>query len=280
MLVTIFADHVIFRKIVVLLLALLLGVPAQAQDARPGAAGIGDSLFPHLGNGGYDARHYTLDLAWDADTEILSGTVTIDAIATQNLSAFNLDFRQLDVHDVAVNGTTAMFSHAPPELTITPAEPLLDGASFAVAVTYSGIPEPVLGEGAPVPVGWLRNEDGVYVVSEPSGSSAWYPVNDHPLDKATYTFRITVPEPLEVAANGLLQDEIDNGDTTTWVFEAGDPMASYLVTVNIGDFVVQTDEGPDGLPALAEADHPVFTDRSGAMPVSPACVLRTIGSRL
>lgn len=236
------------RLLITALLIFLLYSPVQAQDAQPGAAGIGDSLFPMLGNGGYDAQHYTLDLAWDDATDILAGTVTIDAIATQDLSAFNLDFRDLAVSAVRVDGDTAEFVHVPPELTITPAAPLLAGDLFTVAVSYSGVPEPVIDEGAPIPVGWIRNQEGVYVVNEPSGASAWYPVNDHPLDKATYTFRIAVPEPLVVAANGLLQDEIDNDDTTTFVFEASDPMASYLVTVNIGDFVVQTEAGPNGLP--------------------------------
>ncbi|MGW8368681.1 MAG: hypothetical protein ACWGPN_08365, partial [Gammaproteobacteria bacterium] len=42
------------------------------------------------------------------------------------------------------------------------------------------------------------------VASEPVGAAAWYPVNDHPRDKATYRFEITVPQPYVVAANGLL----------------------------------------------------------------------------
>jgi aminopeptidase N len=68
------------------------------------------------------------------------------------------------------------------------------------------------------------------------------------LDKATYSLRITVPKPYMVAANGLLEETIDNGDTTTYVWENDDPTASYLVTINIADFVMQTEEGPDGLP--------------------------------
>ena len=75
-----------------------------------------------------------------------------------------------------------------------------------------------------------------------------FPVNDHPLDKATYSFRVTVPKPFEVAANGVLVETIDHGDTTTFVWEARDPMASYLATVNIGEFDVETEQGPNGIP--------------------------------
>ena len=51
-----------------------------------------------------------------------------------------------------------------------------------------------------------------------------------------------------VAANGVLTDTIDNGDTQTFVWEMSEPMASYLATVDVAEFTVQTEEGPNGLP--------------------------------
>ena len=36
-------------------------------------------------------------------------------------------------------------------------------------------------------------------------AASWYPVNDHPLDKASYTFRIAVPRGLQAIANGELE---------------------------------------------------------------------------
>ena len=55
------------------------------------------------------------------------------------------------------------------------------------------------------------------MTSETSGAATWYPVNDHPLDKAAYSLRITAPKPYVVAANGLLQQKVDKGDTVTYV---------------------------------------------------------------
>ena len=47
-------------------LAFLAPAAAQAQGGpTPGATRIGDPYYPTLGNGGYDARHYTLDLSVD-----------------------------------------------------------------------------------------------------------------------------------------------------------------------------------------------------------------------
>ena len=53
----------------------------------PGADGAGDPYFPLDGNGGYDVQHYDLDVKYDPETDVLTGEATIEARATQNLSA-------------------------------------------------------------------------------------------------------------------------------------------------------------------------------------------------
>ena len=167
-----------------LALALLLGL-------TPGAPGIGDSYYPRLGNGGYDVGHYDIDLAY-ADGRI-HGTTTITATARQGLSRFDLDFLGLTISSLKVNGTTADYRRDGQELIITPAEGLPEGATFTVEVAYAGRPAPVqepsLGKS-----GWVPTSDGAVTVSEPSGSMTWFPVNDHPTDKATFSYRIKVPE--------------------------------------------------------------------------------------
>ena len=214
-----------------------------------GADGLGDPYYPQLGNGGYDVTHYALDLAFDPDSRSINGTTTITAQATQNLSAFNLDFSGLKIGAISVDDHPADFSRTGTELTIRPADILPAGQLFTITVDYSGVPQPIVDPGVPFArVGWITAGSGVFVLSEPSGAMSWYPVNNHPTDKASYTFRITVPKPLLVAANGLLEEKIDNGDTTTFVWEAADPMASYLATVNIAEFKMVTEEGPNGLP--------------------------------
>jgi aminopeptidase N len=244
---------------------------------QPGADGLGDPYDRQLGNGGYDAQHYALDLEVDVGGNTVSGTVTMRAVATQDLSAFNLDFvgndiRHLLVDDVPVDyvrdpapehsgGLTvrpgqSSSAFQPPrtletqgrELTVFPIEPLHSGQAFTVELSYSGSPQPFYSRAVWFPMGWNHYEGGIFVASEPDAASSWFPVNDHPLDKATYTFEVTVSEPYVVAANGLLEEVIDNGATNTYVWEASDPLASYLVTVNIAEYVLQTEEGPDGLP--------------------------------
>jgi aminopeptidase N len=218
-------------------------------DPIPGSSGLGDSLYPDFGNGGYDAQHYTLDITVnEVASSDLDAVTTIEAIATHDLSAFNLDFLGFEITRLTVNEEAAEFTRAGQELTVTPAQPIPNGAAFTIVVEYSGIPDELTSQALPFPTGWIAYGRGIFVLSEPDGSATFYPVNDHPLDKATYTFIVTVPKPFEVAANGVLTDTIQNGNSTTYRFELRDPMASYLATININDFNTETMQSPSGIP--------------------------------
>src|SRR3569833_3094893 len=86
------------------------GTPASAKfTPSPGAPGIGDPYYPDYGNGGYDVGHYDLRLRYWPGADRLTGTATILASATQDLSRFNLDFA-LTVKSVLVNGLPARFT--------------------------------------------------------------------------------------------------------------------------------------------------------------------------
>ncbi len=80
---------------------------AAASEPTAGAPGVGDRLFPLLGNGGYDARHYTIELTVDVANNAVEATTTVVAQATQALSAFNLDFAGPPITRVEVDGAAA-----------------------------------------------------------------------------------------------------------------------------------------------------------------------------
>lgn len=217
--------------------------------ASEGAVGIGDPLYPQLGNGGYDVQRYTLDLDVDVATNTISATATIEARTTQELARFNLDLFGLEVRAVSVDDQPATSSRDGQELTITPATPLARDAAFSAVISYGGEPEPVADPSSAgiFDNGWTAYDDGVYIVSEPAGAMSWYPVNNHPADKAAYTFRVSVPDPFVVAANGVLRETIDEGAQTTYVWHMDNPMASYLATLHIARLEVETSTGPNGL---------------------------------
>jgi hypothetical protein len=232
--------RVAFVVMAVLCAGLLPGAAVAGERGSdpftPGAPGVGDPYFPLDGNGGYDTRHYLLDVAYDPATDVLDGTAVITAKATQNLSRFNLDFVGLEVRDVDVNGRDATWTRDGSELTITPRRGLRKGRIFVTVVRYAGVPQTI--EDQFGVSGFIHTDDGALVVGQPDVAATWYPVNDHPSDKAAYTFRITVPEGLEAVANGVLVSERTRRGRTTWIWNAREPMASYLTTATIGEFDV------------------------------------------
>ncbi len=231
-------------------MCLMMAGVAFAQSPQAGSDGIGDRYYPQLGNGGYDVQHYDIDLTAHLATNSIDATVTIQANATEALKTFNLDFEGLKISRLTVDGAPAAYQRAGHELTVTPSSPLASGAAFEVVVRYSGVPgQDIDDHGAPAFAdGWTQYPGGVFVASEPSGAARWFPCNDHPLDKATYSFRITVPKPNVAAANGVLEQTIPAGDSTTYVFSEMHPMATYLATVNIGDLARLDGQSASGVP--------------------------------
>ncbi|MEU4891277.1 M1 family metallopeptidase [Streptomyces sp. NPDC044780] len=229
-----------------LLLALCAGCTggAGAQDdvhgataARPGSAGVGDALFPRLGNGGYDVRGYRLALDYTPTSHRLEGTARITARATRALSSFHLDLDGLRVRKATVNGRPAQAARSGTELILTPATALPKGRTFTATVVYDGEPKTLTGEDG-AHEGWLRTHDGAVALGEPTGSMTWFPGNHHPSDKATYDIAVTVPKGYTAVSNGELKRQETQGDRTTFRWHTGEPMAGYLATVAIGRFDV------------------------------------------
>lgn len=112
-----------------------------------GASGMGDPLYPNLGNGGYDVQRYTIALEVDPLANTVSGSTTVMANATESLSSFNLDFHGLTVDAITVNEAKVNYSRSGDELTITPAMPLQADRQFTTVVQYHGSPETISSAG-------------------------------------------------------------------------------------------------------------------------------------
>ncbi|WP_445280885.1 M1 family metallopeptidase [Streptomyces sp. DSM 118148] len=236
---------------------------AASPAPTPGAPGVGDPYFPRLGNGGYDARHYDLDIAYAPGTGRLDGRTTLRARATQNLSSFDLDLQRLDISRIEVDGSGARFTRDGDEVTVTPRHTLRRGREFTVSVTYGGVPEPL---GGPIifgsEYGWMKTADGVFVACEPNAASTWFPSSDHPSDKATYDIRIKAPKGLTAVSNGRLVSTRDRGGSTYTHWRESRPMATYLATATIGRFDVRTGRTPGGTPIYVAID-PVLKNGNG-----------------
>ncbi|MDO9397600.1 MAG: M1 family metallopeptidase [Herbiconiux sp.] len=200
-----------------------------------GSSSGGDDYIPTSGNGGYSVEHYALELDYRVVTNRMQGTAVIRAHSTQELSRFSLDFAGLSVMKVTVDGVRPRkLAETVRKLVITPETPIEAGVPFEVTVRYRGAPHPI--RSAWGEVGWEELADGVIVAGQPCGAASWFPCNDEPGDKATYSIALTCEAGYTVVSNGVLAGRSSRSGRTTWRYEMAQPMSTYLATVQIGRY--------------------------------------------
>ncbi|MFF8407395.1 M1 family metallopeptidase [Streptomyces sp. NPDC014846] len=231
------------RKAALLASAVSVCLVAAAAPAEP--LGVGDRLYPYLGNPGYDVASYDLNLTYPGTNDKpLQAVTTIDAWTTADLDRVNLDFAHGTVQSVEVDGRPADFSTAGEDLVVTPAHSLHRGLWTRITVRHTS--DPVAGKGQEG--GWVRTTDGLAMANQADAAHLVFPCNDHPSDKAMFTFRITAPNGWTAVANGLPAGADRVGTTTTWTYRTQHPMATELAQVSIGRSAVVRRQGPHGLP--------------------------------
>jgi len=212
---------------------------ARLELPSPGAPGIGDPLFPTLGNGGYDVLHYNLQLRYETADPLqpLDGTVRILARATQALSRFDLDFAGDSVAAVRVDGLPAKVSRDGEDLVITPLLPVFRGQLFLITVVhFAASPRPVDPTVFVTPFFAMVSGSGWAL--QPNNAHTVFPCNDHTSDKATFSFRIDVPEGTTAVASGVETERLTRNGRTVVQFEQREPMATELAQVAVGAFSV------------------------------------------
>jgi aminopeptidase N len=228
------------------------GAQATTDPGPPGlSTPVEDRVYPDVGDPGVDALHYRLDLDWDRDARVLTGTETVRLRATTDADHLQLDLAaDLTVDTVRIAGRTADFEHDGKDLVVS--HDVEADQRYTLVITYSGSPRPV-----PAPTkrgdfnttGWTTTADGeVWTMQEPYGAYSWYAVNDQPSDKALYDFRISVPAPWVGVANGELASRATRAGRTVTRWTLDEPAASYLVTLAIGDLVRTEDSSPSSVP--------------------------------
>lgn len=229
-----------------LALAALLAAAGPASAGPIGTAGVGDPYFPLAGNGGYHVAHYDLTLRYDPTSRHLDGRAVLTARAIQSLTRFDLDLNGLKVTGLTVDHRKADFRREGQELVVTPRRALRRGQVFRVAVSYNGTPGPVIDPDGSLD-GWVPTDDGAFVAGEPQGAMTWFPANNHPRDKSSYDFTITVPKGRTAVANGVLLGQWTTNGLTTFRWHQPEPMAAYLATATVGRFQVEQYTTRDGI---------------------------------
>lgn len=269
---------------------------ARGVNASVAAGGIGGYGHPET-----DVRSENLDLTWNGTT--LTGRATIKAAATTATPSLDLDLQApLTVTKATLDGRAVQVKRSGHVATFATGA-LTPRREVTLVVEYSGKPQSVKasttrGDNAEG-LGWIRRSDGsVTTFSEPYGTSTWAPVNETPSDKAVFSTTVTTPAKQVGVVNGTPcsgQPTASATGTTTTSWRAREPMAPYLLSLNIGDYhphEIPLDGGLKAtvyarpvdeaiVPRLEDAvpwAYPWLTERLGAYPLENLAVVLTDGS--
>lgn len=252
-----------------------LATLGMAEPPARGPQGLGDRLFPMLGNTGYDALSYDVSLDYSGhNDQPLDATTEITVRATTELDHINLDFARGTVRSVKIGGLPAAHEQHGEDLVLTPAFHVSRGQEVTISIAHTSDPR-AKGDG-----GWLRTSDGLAMANQADAAHRVFPCNDHPSDKALFTFRITAPQELTAVANGLPLSPGARAGRRTWTYRTSHPMATELAQVSIGKSSVVLRHGPHGLPlrdVVPTADRAALAHWLAKTPAHMAWMERKVG---
>jgi aminopeptidase N len=242
--------------------------PVSPHAGSAGAPSADDRFYPTLGNGGYDVQRYDAQLEWHPPGDTLltgsiEATVTIEAIATKDLSELSLDLTRVNTTIERVTVDDAQVVPGEDELgrklLLSLTEPVAAGASFTIRIGYTATPWLVprtgetAGETSASPAdgrGLVADGDGgFFLAAQPNGAHTLLPSNDYPTDKAQFSVQLTVPPGMTAFATGRLVSVTPGLDgSLTWLYQSDHPVATHVLSVGAGRYWLGNAESPDGLP--------------------------------
>ncbi|GAA2932991.1 M1 family metallopeptidase [Microbacterium luteolum] len=193
-----------------------------------------DPYTPHSGDRRFGVLHYDLSIDYRVPTNRLVGTATLQVRMQEAAKHISLDLVGLKATKVRVSGDRgATFRQDQRRIRVDFGTERAAGDEFTVTVDYSGAPAPRRTRWGMI--GWEELEDGALVASQPTGAATWFPCNDIPSDKATYRLEFTADPEYTVVSGGAATRSTQRG-RTRWTFQQTLPTATYLMTVQIGQY--------------------------------------------
>lgn len=183
----------------------------------------------------------------------ISGKVTSTFTALSNMNTVTFDLaKALNVSSVKRNNQPLTYTqNTSNELVINLGTAVAAGTSATVEIIYAGnAPQ---GQEA-----FTRDTHNgspiIYTLSEPFGSSDWWPCKEDLTDKIdSIDVYITAPTQFVSVSNGLEISQTINGNSKTTHFKHNYPIPAYLVAIAVTDYVIIEQEAgtsPNNFPII------------------------------
>jgi len=230
------------KKILLTLTLIFVIIVSFAQHHKCSRAGKSITFTTHPQADTLDILDYNINLnITDFTNKIISGYTIVKLTPKQdNVTKINLDLLRLNIDSIKIDDVISTYTYNDTLLIINCVTPLNTTDTVDVSVFYNGTPNVD-------PTGWggfYFSGNTAYNLGVGFGDTphnygrVWFPCMDDFVDRAFYTFNITVPDNLTAVCNGTLENNIDNGDGTrtfNWVLHNNIP--TYLASVSVSDYV-------------------------------------------
>lgn len=202
----------------------------------------------------FDVQRYDLNIAINPEERTIVGYNDITFKIVKNTSKIQIDlFENMQVDSIIFEGKKVKYEREFNAVFLNFEKQLTSGTSDKkLRFYYSG--KPLVAKNAPWDGGFVfkkdnNNQHWIGVAVQGTGASLWYPVKDSQRDEPDFgaSIKVAVPNGLMNVSNGrfLGSEDLKNG-YTRWDWEVKNPINTYNITVNIGDYV-QIHDNHNGL---------------------------------
>jgi aminopeptidase N len=217
--------------------------PLSRPEPPPTRIGIVPKRGPYAP--GFDAIHYAISVTLPETGKVIRAFSTVQLILRDPLQdTLSLDLTGLRVLQVSTQfrdkkAKVVEFRQDSARLhVLVPLDAKL-GDTLRVTVDYDGTPDDGLILRKNVHGDW-----GAFADNWPDRARFWFPVIDHPSDKATAEFEVNAPARWEVVANGVrsgvLQGLTEQKPNRVWRWHIDQPIPPYLMVIGATDFAQGT----------------------------------------
>ncbi len=199
---------------------------------------ITPSQIAYPGDFSYDVTYYKLDLYITNSPQYIRGAVTIGVRGnSQFIDSLFVDLQNvLGVDSILSNNVKLNFTHSTNKIFIKLYKKYKFGEEFTFTIYYQGVPGSS-GFGS-FEFNTHNSQPVIWSLSEPYGSSDWWPCKDTPADKAdSADIWIRCDTSMIPISNGKLMEFINLGDGThQYKWKSHYPIAQYLISVAITNY--------------------------------------------
>ncbi|WP_309641096.1 M1 family metallopeptidase [Flavobacterium sp.] len=192
----------------------------------------------------FDVLRYDLNIKINPHEKSIVGFNDITFKITENTTKIQLDlFDNMTIDSIVFDAKKLTYKREFNAVFIDFQKPLIKDSEQKLRFYYSG--NPLIAKHAPWDGGFVFDKDSsgkdwIGIAVQGTGASLWFPCKDSQTDEPDNgaSIKVAVPNGLMNVSNGRFigQEDMKNGDTR-WDWEVKNPINSYDITINIGDYI-------------------------------------------